>query len=409
MRKVRRWSSGGPVLLSLALLILFLTTSCRPPLPSYEGRAYLIVTPEALLATVADFAEYKAYRGFQVETVTLEEILGSTPGSDDPEKLRNYLMGFADSTPEREFVLLVGSMSTMPMRIAYPDPNNHTWKNVPTDFYYEELTGNWDADGDGFYGEYGQDMSQATDDYVAELFVGRIPWDEPAYVLYILDKIMLYDMDNSPRMTRAIGAAATIVTPCDAAAWVSLARSQYLDPAGYATVALYEDCPSANPDLPLTRDNFLGTWEALEPGLVTWFSHGSATGSSYGAYPYTFIDVNHLPNVEQPAVGITSGCTVGDPEVESLGRVLLRTGVCATFLGSSRSTYFGDDPVPAFTAQLMLAENFMWGRKALSEAKILSLEYYAREERVPDNMPGDLFHQDLFQFMVFGDPSIQIR
>ena len=59
-----------------ALLIPFLAASCRPPLPSYEGRAYLIVAPEALLASVADFAAQKASRGFLVETVALEEILG---------------------------------------------------------------------------------------------------------------------------------------------------------------------------------------------------------------------------------------------------------------------------------------------------------------------------------------------
>ncbi len=408
MRKERICLRDGLVILLAALILPLFAASCRPPLPSYDGSAYLIVTPEALLPSISDFAAYKESRGFLVDTVTLEEILAGTPGIDDPDKIRNHLMGYADSTPDREFVLLVGSMSTMPMRIAYPDPDDHVNQDVPTDFYYEELTGNWDGDGDGYYGEYGDDMSQATEDYVAELYVGRIPWDDPLEVENILDTIMLYDTDNSARMTRVIGAAATIMVPCDSAAWVNLAKGLYLDRAGYETTALYENCPSANPDLELSRDNFLGEWESQEPGLITWFSHGSSY-ASYGGPQGTFIDVDHLPQGVLPAVGITSGCTVGNPEVASLGRVIVREGVCAAFLGSSRSTWFGDDPVPAFVSQLKVAENFIWARKALSESKILSLEYFAQAERVPDNLPGEYFHQDLFQFMVFGDPSIQIR
>ena len=73
------------------------------------------------------------------------------------------------------------------------------------------------------------------------------------------------------------------------------------------------------------------------------------------------------------------------------------------------STWFGDNPIPAFSSQVKAAETFIWARRALSESKILALEYFAEAEVVPDNLPGEYFHQDLFQFMVFGDPSIQIR
>jgi hypothetical protein len=38
-----------------------------------------------------------------------------------------------------------------------------------------------------------------------------------------------------------------------------------------------------------------------------------------------------------------------------------------------------------------------------------SLKGYVRLEQVPANLPGDQFHQNLFQFMIFGDPAIQLR
>ncbi len=399
----------GLALLAAACACSLLLSACETPKPSYEGYGYLIIGPEAVLPSVTAFADHKQSKGLLVDVISLEGILGSTPGADAPEKIRNYLKGYASSTPQREFVLLVGSMDALPMRMAYPDPMDHEWRDVPTDFYYEELTGEWDADGDGYYGEYGEDMSQESDDYGAELFVGRIPWDPPELIEGTLERVMLFEEDETLRMKRAIGAAATISTPCDAAVWLEQAKNVVMIPAGYDTTTLYEDCPSVNPDFELTRYNFLGQWEFLEPGLVAWFSHGNPHGSYYGEEPYTFIDVDHLPREVAPAVCLTSGCTVGAPDEASLGRVVLREGACAAFLGSSRSTFYGTNPLPAFTAQFKIAGSLISDRRALGEAKILSIEYYADAESVPDNIDGPSFHQDLFQFMVFGDPSIQLR
>ncbi len=397
------------VILTVTCAFSWLLCSCEEQKPSYEGYGYLIIGPEAVLPSVAAFGDHKESLGLLVDVVSLESILGSTPGVDDPEKIRNYLKGYADLTPQREFVLLVGSMDTVPMRTAYPDPLDHEWRDVPTDFYYEELTGDWDSDGDGYYGEYGQDMSQGTDDYGAELFVGRIPWDLPEQIESMLERVMFFEEDETSRMKRAIGAAATISSPCDAAVWLEQAKNIVMVPAGYDTTTLYEDCPSANPDLELTRYNFLGQWEFQEPGLVAWFSHGNPHGSYYGEDPYTFIDVDNIPRDVAPAVCLTSGCTVGAPDEVSLGRVVVREGVCSAFLGSSRSTIYGTNPVPAFTAQFKISSSLISDRRALGEAKIISIEYYAHAETVPDNIDGPSFHQDLFQFMVFGDPSIQLR
>jgi hypothetical protein len=252
-------------------------------------------------------------------------------------------------------------------------------------------------------------MSQETEDYGTELFVGRIPWDLPEQIEAVLAAIIGYEEDTSSRMMRAIGAAATIERACDAAVWVELANSLVITPAGYNATTLYESCPSANPDLELTRDNFLGQWEFLEPGLVAWFSHGNAHGSYYGEDPYTFIDVDNIPRSVSPSVCLTSGCTVAAPEVESLGRVLVRDGACASFLGSSRITFYGEDPVPAFSAQFKISTSLILQNRALAEAKIASIEHYADKERVPGNIDGPAFHQNLFQFMVFGDPSIQLQ
>ena len=224
-------------------------------------------------------------------------------------------------------------------------------------------------------------MSPETEDYRAELFVGRIPWDAPEQIAAMLDAMILYGEDESPRMKRALGAAATISTPCDAALWLEQAKKAVLIPAGYRTTTLYEDCPAANPDLELSRAHFVGQWNLEEPGLVAWFSHGNPFGSYYEEAPYTFVDVENMPENVGPAVCLTSGCTVGAPDEESLGRRIVQEGACAAFLGSSRITFYGTDPVPAFTAQFKISTSLISNRRAVAEAKITSIQL--RESAIP--------------------------
>lgn len=45
-------------------------------------------------------------------------------------------------------------------------------------------------------------MSKRIDDYVTEVYAGRLPWDDPPQIQAICDAIMLYEQDTSPRMTR---------------------------------------------------------------------------------------------------------------------------------------------------------------------------------------------------------------
>jgi hypothetical protein len=398
-------------LITFAFVVISSTSpSCRPPPPDYAGSSYIIVAPEGLIGEVADLVAFKQSQGFLVETVSLEDILTTMSGDDGAEKVRNYLINSYAENPGKEFVLLVGSMATMPMRIAHTDPTGDASYDVPTDYYYQELTCEWDWDGDGKYGEWEDDMTPANCDYKAEAWVGRLPWDNPSDIEVMVDTIIKFETDESDRMKRAIGASAIISEPCDAALFLELAKSTDMIISGYSSISLYEECPSLNPDFELTRYNFLGQWEALEPGFVAWFSHGDSQGSyiSYNGWD-TFIDTHNLPQGVAPAIAATSGCTVGDPEVESLGRVLVREGVVAGFLGSSRVTSEGTNPLPAYSAQYAMFRNFILKRQGLSAAVANGMEYYVEHEKPMTNVSGPDFNRNIFEFMIYGDPAVQAK
>lgn len=391
------------------VLISSVSLSCRPSPPEYAGSNYIVIGPEFLIDAASELVSLKESQGFLVETVSLESILATMPGEDDAEKVRNYLAGSLAPSEKEDFVLLLGSMATMPMRIAHTDPTDHSSYDVPTDYYYQELSCDWDADGDGVYGEWEHDMTRANCDYRVEAWAGRLPWDTPSEIEEMVAAILAYDTDDSDRMKTALGAAAVIGQPCDAATFLDLAQKTDMMLSGYRCTTLYEQCPSLNPDFELTRSDFLGQWEALQPGFVAWFSHGDAYGSYsyYGGTP--FIDVAHLPQGVAPAIAVTSGCVVGAPEVESLGRMLVREGVAAGFVGSSRVTFMGSDPGPAYQAQYQMLRNLILRRQALSAAVANAVAFYVDHEEPVTNISGPAFNQNVFEFMIYGDPALQAR
>ncbi|MEM3871989.1 MAG: C25 family cysteine peptidase, partial [Nitrososphaeria archaeon] len=170
-------------------------------LPSASPQTYLIVTTASVQSSgvLNNFINFKQSQGYNVQTITIESTsIQGQIGRDLPEKLRNYLKSIY-LTNSVKYVLLIGSMGTIPMRYCYPKPSNHVDDSdplkdgrVPTDHYYADLTGDWDSDGDGYFGEYGEDNF----DLNPEVIVGRIPFDDSNTVSSILQRIMNFSQDN---------------------------------------------------------------------------------------------------------------------------------------------------------------------------------------------------------------------
>ena len=133
---------------------------------------YVIITTENLYnaITSSTFLEWKSLIGFNIKIINItDNEIASQTGKDLPEKIRSFLRSYYLNWGI-QFVLIVGSHATIPMRYCYPNPTNHrfdifdwTSGEVPTDYYYADLSysdsESWDYDGDGYYGEYGQDKS----------------------------------------------------------------------------------------------------------------------------------------------------------------------------------------------------------------------------------------------------------
>ncbi len=151
---------------------------------------YLIVTSAFLQQSAEALASYKNSIGISSAVEIIDNILGITSGRDDAERLREYLKDFYSNGGR--YVLLLGDETQLPVRYAYP----YSVSAPPTldmlqicDLYFADMTGNWDVDNDGVWGEKYIDQPDIT----PELMVGRLPFNSPDEVYAYTDKLIKYE------------------------------------------------------------------------------------------------------------------------------------------------------------------------------------------------------------------------
>lgn len=156
------------------------------------GAEYLLITSNDLAADFYPYVCWKNQKGVLAEIVIIEDILASYAGEDDAARLRAYLQD-AHAAGAR-WVLLGGDEDIIPIRYAY-QANVTKIPNICDqqicDLYYSDLTGIWDYDGDGIYGE----MTSDRPDLYPEVYVGRVPAENPEEVQIWVEKALLYEQN----------------------------------------------------------------------------------------------------------------------------------------------------------------------------------------------------------------------
>ncbi|MHC4986080.1 MAG: C25 family cysteine peptidase, partial [Planctomycetota bacterium] len=121
-----------------------------------------------------------------VAMVTLEDIYANYSGVDQPEQIRNFIID-AYNGWETDFVLLAGDASIIPLRQLLVPGNAPDL--IDSDKYYQALDGDFNADGDGYYGEYSGDNP----DLISDVYLGRAGIDGVAHMSNFVYKTISYD------------------------------------------------------------------------------------------------------------------------------------------------------------------------------------------------------------------------
>jgi hypothetical protein len=191
-------------------------------------RRLLVIAPESWKPILADFIAFKATQ-LPADFRSLESILRSTAGVDDPEKLKRFF--HQEWRGGRlGYVLLVGDVDVMPVRFMVLDRVSSAacdYAFYPSDLYYADLAkrdgsfDDWNGRQDSYHaryfgevrGEKNKDDGINFDgvDYLPEIAVGRWPVSTPEEARLVAAKTVACEKqvlaDQSPTLRRAAFAA----------------------------------------------------------------------------------------------------------------------------------------------------------------------------------------------------------
>ena len=151
---------------------------------------YLIITTSALVSAFETLATHRTnVSGMACDVVSIEDIETAYAGLDTQEKIRNCIKHYVNDLGT-VFVALGGDDTVVPARMCYIQYAYYE-EETPADLYYSDLDGDWDANGNGVYGEVEDNL-----DMMPDLFVGRIPVRTEEDANAYINKLIAYETDS---------------------------------------------------------------------------------------------------------------------------------------------------------------------------------------------------------------------
>lgn len=417
------------------------------------GDYLIIIGNPGLFDAVLPLVNWKQQLGYNVSVVTADMIYEAYTVGDDAERIWDFLHDYHFFF---KYLMLVGDIDQIPMRVLYPDgnpaypptdPQHHNGLGYGTDYYYAEHTvTNWDLDGDNRWGEFTDDAF----DHVPELFIGRLPFNEPDPVLAICSNIVTFEQDTGPWKQYALLAHGFLnqapevgVSGSDCASMADYLRTNLMIPLGWTTTTLFERggiglssywCTDG-----LSQTSYENNCGFQTYSLINCAAHGNGTG--FGAVRWLF-DLNASGTCDLAEEWCYNSFSQRDriPSHPAQSFIYLNGCSTAPILGydpafhasSLRSLYLIRTPAGnlALKDYLLSGAAGVIGTSAGSEGShswtspadgnSLSLNYYFYEFLLGLGLPvGDAFHwahwayvenhtlqRAMRVFNYFGDPSL---
>lgn len=207
----------------------FYLQDVRPaPVDLASGPFYLIVAPDKTIKSgaLSDFVNFKQLEGFKVEIFSVEYIVANFPGANRMQQIRNLEINRLNSYHKRfKYALLVGSHASIPFGALNGEAVTFTICTTAggfaTDWFYADLTSNWDTNGNTCFGDgiFGLRSVQADHGYTPDsgdffkktVALGRIPSDDPEVVRKILKNSLTFERQMAAYKHNALIAASMMI------------------------------------------------------------------------------------------------------------------------------------------------------------------------------------------------------
>jgi len=170
------------------------------PITKEDTYTFVIIAPNNFLSPLNRLVEHKTENGLTTKLVSLDEIYSGeffpVEGYDEPEQIKYFIKNCVEQWGT-DYILLVGSIYKLPMRIAL-----FSSMEILTDMYYADLYFDdgtfcsWDSNGNHIYGEYWHNDQKDTVDLYADVYIGRIPCQNLFEVYFTVNKIINYESES---------------------------------------------------------------------------------------------------------------------------------------------------------------------------------------------------------------------
>ena len=367
-----------------------------------DPKSFIIVAGQAYQSLFESYASWKEARGVSAGVYTIESILSEyTEGNDAPENLRAFIIDayqtWAGSDFPLEFVLLAGDDEIIPIRGCWGHNDYFgTDYYIPCDLYYGCLDGDWNANGNTYYGEETDDP-----DLFAEVHIGRFPGDNQQDFETMIAKTMQYVDDPWPNLYTALMAGEKLAD--DPVRWGGDLLDMICDdtaymPEEYIVTKMYD------------REGTFSTYAVTQhinsnaSALMLSCAH---TNYNYlmGWSPY---DIDNLANTQHPIFS-AGGChtlafdQLTSGYMEAVGEhAMFADGGTAVFLGNSR---YG------FSNWTNFVQELMKGIFAEDIQSIGASLTYARDQLaylVAPGSTGEIWRWEYYELIFAGDPQIYL-
>jgi len=158
-----------------------------------------IITPADFSSNLQQLVSHKNSYGMNTHLITLQEIYDEYDGRDKPEKIKYFIKHAIDEW-DTHYVLLVGDVQTLPIRITYAS----RWEpDILSDLYYADIYDSeqqfcsWDANENDRFGELdheGYDIDGV--DLYADVHIGRIACTDENELEIVINKIITYEKET---------------------------------------------------------------------------------------------------------------------------------------------------------------------------------------------------------------------
>ena len=173
-------------------------------IPSLLGSPvqYVIITNDALAAEFQRLADWKTQTGVPavVRTLSLHPASSTRRGRTTPSGSAMFIRD-AYSRWGTKWVLLGGDTEIIP-DASTPAPATTAARTSRADMYFSCLDGNWNADGNRYYGEAQPADPSTASTCLPEVYVGRAPVATVADAKQFVDKTLQYTSRRRSATTR---------------------------------------------------------------------------------------------------------------------------------------------------------------------------------------------------------------